>query len=236
MATANYGGGNVSLFKGSEFRELIEFNDTVSTSPKSHLHCIIPTPDHKYFFATDLGKDSIYRFEVSAKGISRLYPAVSLLKGTGPRHMTFNNEGNRAYLIGEKSGMVVGFDYKDGNLAQFHSAPSDSVGGGGSGDIHLSPDGRHLYASNRLKADGISVFEVDQQSGKFTKTGYTLTGIHPRNFTLSPDGTLLLVACRDNNAVQIYKRDTQSGLLSYLGEEHDIKLEKPMFVKYYAPE
>ena len=87
------------------------------------------------------------------------------------------------------------------------------MGGGGCADIHLSDDGRFLYASNRLKEDGISVFSVGE-GGVLTKVGYTLTGIHPRNFTLSEDGRYVLVAVRDSNCVEVYRRDAETGLLT----------------------
>jgi 6-phosphogluconolactonase (cycloisomerase 2 family) len=81
----------------------------------------------------------------------------------------------------------------------------------------LSPDGKFLYASNRLKADGIAIFSVNQETGLLTKVGYQLTGIHPRNFVMTPDGKFLLVACRDSNLVQIFSRDKETGLLAKVG-------------------
>ncbi len=232
VATANYGGGNISLFRGGKRINLIEFNTPNNPNP-SHLHCIIPSPDGKYMFATDLGKDSIYRFKIEENNISQLYPSVSVKEGSGPRHLTFNHKGNRAYLINEMAGTVIGFNYSNGDLNQFQSIVSDSIGGRGSADIHLSRDDKFLYASNRLKADGISIFSVNPANGELTKIGYTLTGKHPRNFTLSPDEKLLLVACRDENAIQIYKRDKESGLLEYTGKESDIKVDSPMYVRFW---
>ncbi len=235
VATANYGGGSVSIFdvdslgQLSSHLQLVEFKD----KPLSNLHCLLSVNDGQTILATDLGKDKIYRFGVdSSTNFRLLEPSISLPKGTGPRHITLNPKGDKVYLIGEMSGVVHAFDLIGDSLVEFDRAASDSVGGGGSADIHISPDGRFLYASNRLKADGISTFAIDSISGKLTKIDYTLTGIHPRNFTLSPDGRLLLVACRDSNAVQIYKRDPQSGLLSYMGEQFDIVIDKPMFVKF----
>ena len=70
-----------------------------------------------------------------------------------------------------------------------------------------------LYASNRLKEDGISVFSVGE-GGYLTKVGYTLTGVHPRNFTLSADGRYVLVAVRDSDRVEVYSRDAKTGLLT----------------------
>lgn len=246
VATANYGGGSISTFRVTENGELsprtqlIDFNTVESKLTPSHLHCIIPSPSGKMIFATDLGKDSIYRFAVSTpqqiKGgsdiLTRLYPAISVTKGSGPRHLTFAPDNKRAYLICELSGAVKCFDYKENTLIEFQSEQSDSVGGGGSADIHISSDGKFLYSSNRLKDDGISIFSINENSGKITKIGYTLTGKHPRNFALSPDENFIFVACRDSDAIEIYRRDLATGLLTYLGKESDIQLDAPMFVKF----
>ena len=50
--------------------------------------------------------------------------------------------------------------------------------------------------------------------GLLTKVGYTLTGVHPRNFTLTADNRFLLVALRDSNSVEVYARDEKTGLLT----------------------
>ena len=104
------------------------------------------------------------------------------------------------------------------------------MGAKGSGDIHISPDGKFLYASNRLKADGLAIFSIHPENGMLTKVGYQLTGIHPRNFIITPNGKYLLVACRDSNEIQIYERDTDTGLLTDIRK--DIKVVKPVCIKF----
>ena len=121
-------------------------------------------------------------------------------------------------------------EYKDKNLHPVQYVVSDSVGAHGSADIHISPDGFYLYASNRLKADGISIFSIDQGNGHITKIGYHLTGVHPRNFAITPNGRYLLCACRDSNIIQIFERDIKTGLLKDTGRK--IEMEKPVCVKY----
>ena len=245
LATANYVGGTISTFpldqNGAiqQLQQQLNFNTDNTTAP-SHLHCLMPSPDGRYLFATDLGKDSIYRFKVnSSQDIAQnnepilepLMPAIELERGSGPRHLRFGNSGKYAYLINELSGTVVAFNYGgDGSLIQFQEIAADSLSGGGSADIQLSPDGRFLYASNRLKGDGIAIFSIEAESGVLTKVGYCNTGIHPRNFCITPNGKFLLVACRDSNAVQVYKIDVASGTLEYTGVQGDIKLDKPVFV------
>ena len=64
--------------------------------------------------------------------------------------------------------------------------------------------------------------------GTLTDAGYQTTGKHPRNFNITPDGRYLLVACRDDNAIEIYRRDAGTGLLKDTGRR--IATEKPVFV------
>jgi 6-phosphogluconolactonase (cycloisomerase 2 family) len=100
----------------------------------------------------------------------------------------------------------------------------------GSADIHLSPDGKFLYSSNRLQSDGIAIFNVDENTGLLNFIGYQTTGIHPRNFTITPNGKFLLVANRDSNNIQIFNIDKQTGLLHDLGKE--IQLNKPVYLNF----
>ena len=61
--------------------------------------------------------------------------------------------------------------------------------------------------------DGISVFRV-ASDGTLEMTSYRNTGIHPRNFRITPDGRFLLVACRDSHCIQVFGIDPDDGSLS----------------------
>ena len=104
--------------------------------------------------------------------------------------------------------------------------------GHGSADIHLSPDGRFLYTSHRLKEDGIGIFCVDPESGLVRRIGYQPTGRHPRNFAISPGGKFLLCGCRDENAIEIYAIDPDTGLLSLTGKT--ISVGAPVCVQFVS--
>ena len=80
------------------------------------------------------------------------------------------------------------------------------------------------------KGDGIAIFSIDLENGQLTKIGYQLTGIHPRNFVITPNGKFLLCACRDSHIVQVYEIDKQSGLLKDTGK--DIRVSKPVCLKF----
>jgi 6-phosphogluconolactonase len=52
--------------------------------------------------------------------------------------------------------------------------PAGDTSSAGSADIHVSPDGKFLYASNRAEANTIAIFSIDPKNGKLS-----LTGINP---------------------------------------------------------
>jgi len=135
----------------------------------------------------------------------------------GPRHLTFSPDGKFAYLICELGDMLVCFRYNDGALEPIQTIKAYDGEGHGSADIHLSPDGRLLYTSHRLKEDGIAVFSVDKATGLVTPVGYQPTGVHPRNFAITPDGRHLLCACRDSNSIEVYEISPDTGLLASTG-------------------
>ena len=210
--TANYTGGSFSMFPIAEdgsLGEPAEQEFEPREGSRSHVHGLFEAPDGESMYVTDLGRNEIFQIDAQGRELSR----TQLRMGVGPRHMAFSKDGKVAYALNEYEGTVYAFDIEQQGLSLKQEIASDSVGGRGSADIHLSADGRFLYASNRLKEDGISVFSVGED-GRLTKVGYTLTGVHPRNFTLTADNRFLLVAVRDSNRVEVYARDAKTGLLS----------------------
>lgn len=233
--TSNYFGGSLTQLRvlpdgrlGET--ELVPFSGSSivpDRQDKPYLHAVNFTPDKRFLMANDLGTDKIHVFPL-CKATATNSPLdkknafdVDLKPGMGPRHLCWSPDGKMAYVIGELSGEVSSIQYKDKKLTVVQTIMADEFNGAGSADIHISPDGRFVYASHRLKGDGISIMEV-QPDGTLRKVGYKATGVHPRNFTLSPDGHYVLVACRDDGRVEIYKRDTKTGLLSNTGRRIDV--------------
>lgn len=242
--TAEYSGGTLTVFPIGEQGKLMPHSQQIffvgsgpeprrQTQPR--LHCVSFTPDGKCLIANDLGCDRSYAFALEDSICdnlikNRLEYEIKLEPGSGPRHICFHPEGKYAYLINEISGKVTAFSYQQEKLEPIQYIAADTVGAQGSGDIHISPDGKYLYSSNRLKADGLAIFSVNQEDGTLTKVGYQLTGIHPRNFIISPNGKYLLVACRDDNFIQIFERDAETGLLKDTGAA--ISTSKPVCLKF----
>ena len=219
--TANYNGGSLTAFKVAEDGSLGEPQVKNFSTPEvqSHVHGIFEAADRKSIYVADLGCDAVYEIEPPLN----LRHTTKIEKGSGPRHMVVGKK--MTYLINEYSGKVTQLRDSKQGLEVVAEFASDSVGGRGSADIHLSPDGKFLYASNRLKADGVSTFKVEKD-GSLRKIGYTDTGIHPRNFNLTPNGRYLLVAERDSDQIEIFERDSKSGLLTPTGRS--IKLSQPV--------
>lgn len=245
VITANYLGGNVSVFTTNEDGSLNPASQVINFSGKGinpdrqtqpHIHCVQFSPDQKYLFADDLGTDEIHKFDIQpsdSKFLKIGKPAYFKVEdGSGPRHLEFHPDGKYAYLINELSGTIIAFDYKDGNLTQIQSILADTTNAQGSGDIHISPNGKFLYASNRLKNDGIAIFSINQEDGKLTKVGYQTTGLHPRNFIITPNGKYLLLASRDDNAIQIFEINTETGLLK--DTYKNIELDMPVCLKFVS--
>ena len=243
VITANYTGGDISVFSLDAAGRLqaevqhIAFVEA-SHGSASHIHCIIPTPERRYVLVTNLGKNCVYRFRYKARKASKGVKVLKDMKVAyrisdtiqGPRHLTFSKDGRLAYLINELGGECVVLSYRKGKLKEVQRIMADEGGGRGSADIHISPDGRFLYTSHRLKKDGIAIFAIDPEKGTLTKIGYQLTGIHPRNFAITPNGKYLLVACRDDNKIQVFERNEATGELTETAQA--IEVDRPTCIVF----
>lgn len=154
--------------------------------------------------------------------------------GSGPRHICFHPSNKYAYLMEELTGSVTAFKYKKGKLKTrqvVSSMPAGDSSYAGSADIHVSPDGKFLYASNRGESNTIAIFSINKGNGKLTLVGHQSTlGKTPRNFNFDPTGNFLLVANQNSDAIVIFKVDKQTGLLTDTG--HRIEVGKPVCLKW----
>lgn len=246
LINANYTGGSVSAYRMNEDGSLhpalqvVPFEGSSIMRPrqeKAHIHAAVFSPQCDYVFLPDLGSDKIWVFRFDTTKAEPLIPVnafdVNTVPGSGPRHFTFHPNGKYAYCIEELSGMVVTYAYNAGKLDSLqrilgYSKTQDSYGGA---DIHLSPDGRFLYSSNRWEDENtIAIFAVDPQSGMLTLVGHQKTyGDHPRNFTIDPTGKYLLVANMLTNNIVVFKRKMKTGLLKKT--KHEISVESPSCLK-----
>lgn len=231
LAVANYSGGTLGVYKlqadgGIAPLDSLLYSSAggpdLSRQETPHVHCAVFTDDKKLLF-TEFSADAIGSLDVSHLGVSNYRIIARLPAGFGPRHLL--QSADRLYCIGELSSEVAVYSYPGMELLQLVKA--DEADARAAADIHLSPDGRFLYASLRVKNDGLAVFRV-REDGTLEKTAHQRTGSHPRNFTVLEDW--VLVACRDTDSVEIYRRDKKSGSLEDTGRR--IRVPKPVFVGF----
>ena len=247
VVTANYG-GSMSVFPLEDDGKLLPLSQLFEGStggPDSlrqntpHIHCAEFSVDGNHLYATDFSADRLLVYKVMENGKmieplitdSSRQLAIELDPDNGPRHIVFDKNGNHAYIIGELSGKITVLEKKGENFMIQQVIEGDPAKGRGSADIHISPDGSFLYASNRLINDGISIFKINPSTGELKKVGYQNTGIHPRNFAITPNGKYLLCACRDSNEIQIFGIDATTGLLTSINKK--ISLSHPVCIKFY---
>ena len=225
LMTADYSGGSVSVFpiangKIGERVEQICFEGSGPVEGRqesSHIHQLKAVPNAEgYILASDLGADVIRLLKTGkGEGTSEVPGTLKLTHiediecpaGSGPRHMELSADGRMLYCIAELSGEVLVYKVSGKKKPAFklvQRIQADEVNAGGSADIHMHPSGQWLYTSHRIENDGISIFKV-LKNGKLEKIGYAHTGRHPRNFMITPDGKLLLVACRDDRSIQVFR-------------------------------
>ena len=212
------------------------------TNPGKLLHMFIAlffSPDNRFLFVPDLGIDKvmIYAFdETTGKLTTAKQPFAQSEPGTGPRHICFHTSNKYAYLIQELSGMVTVFKYKDGMLKskqRISSMPAGDTSFAGSADIHVSPDGKFLYASNRAESNTIAIFSINQKNGKLSLIGHQSTlGKTPRNFNFDPTGNFLLVANQNSDKIVVFKIDKDTGLLT--DTNNSIDVGKPVCLKWIS--
>jgi 6-phosphogluconolactonase len=189
----------------------------------SHVHSTVFSPDGHYLFAQDLGADKIYSYRYTPDGSRGLFGPTdsryTLVKpGSGPRHLIFDQAGKHAYVTTEMNASVLVFNYADGKLSLQQTLPMTAPGfkgkiGGGA--IHLSPDGRFLYATNRGDVNEILTYAVNPSDGHLKLLGRNSTlGKTPREFAIDPTGRWLVVGNQESDSVYFFRRNPETGELA----------------------
>jgi 6-phosphogluconolactonase len=185
------------------------------------VHASVAGKDGRHLYVSSTDDKQIFQFRLRSKNarLSPLKPPfVTLREGGDPRHMVVSPSGRHLYTVTEAGGRVVCFaiDPKSGALSeQFDVAlmPASFTEDPESADIHMSPNGRLLYASVR-SADTIVGFEVNPRTGALTLIDRWKTERVPRAFAITPDGRSMLVAGEKSGTLGAYAIDRKTGALS----------------------
>jgi 6-phosphogluconolactonase len=233
VIVANYSGGNISVFGKnndggiSEAKQVVQhFGKGINAQRQEgpHVHMVHFSPDKKFVLSNDLGNDKVYSYQYNPNAtveVLKIKDSISVNSGSGPRHLTFSKDGRFVYLLQELDGALTVFSYSNGILKKIDETTilaKDFKGIFSSADIHISPDGKFLYATNRGEANTISIFKI-LKNGKLVSKGQTSTlGKGPRNFAIDPTGKFLLVAHQYSNNVVVFKRNITTGSLTDTGK------------------
>lgn len=240
---SNYSGGSLSVFRTADdgsLAENIQHIQYEGSGPNKdrqeapHIHSSVFSPDEQFLLVQDLGADRITVYPFSPGEPQPLQSAnamtVSTPAGRGPRHISFSSDGRFVYVVAELTSSVLVYSFNKGEmnlLEELHLLPKEAEGREGAADIHFSPDGRFLYASNRGSANELTTFEVNQKTGQLKEIGkQAVMGEGPRNFAITPNGKYLLVANQKSNEIVIFERHVMNGLLNDTGRR--ISVSQPV--------
>ncbi len=198
-------------------------HQVLPTAPNAH--AIRADTSNRFVFATSLGGGHLMQLRFDSDS-GRLTPNLPLRVETrpnaGPRHFEFHPHGRFVYLLNELDASLDAFalDSRNGTLAHLQTVGTLPPGFDGkpwAAELHLSPDGRFLYSSER-RSSTLAAFDVDAHSGRLTSIGHYATQAQPRGFAIDPSGRFVLVAGERSGSVGVHAVDASSGALAALHE------------------
>ncbi|HKC46247.1 MAG TPA: beta-propeller fold lactonase family protein [Gemmatimonadales bacterium] len=243
LLSASYGGHLVSVNAvGADGRVSPEPLQVLHTGRNAH--SILTDNTNRFVYVPHLGTDQIFQFVFdpqSGRLTSNTPPVVQMKPMTGPRHFIVSSDNRFVYLLNELVGTVttLSLDAKTGLLTEVSSAsalppdtklvpgaPRGAVGAPGApprntdndiwaADLHLTPNGKFLYASERTSST-LAAFSVNPATGQLTYLGSTPTEKQPRGFAIDPKGRFVIASGEKSDTISVYAIDQASGALRLL--------------------
>lgn len=245
LVASNYSGGNVTMIPVDEEGNLSAQTQVIqhhgssvnaNRQSKPHVHSGVFHPLESKVFVADLGIDQIIAYTLDG-GTSPVVNtedniSISIEPGAGPRHIAFNEKGDRLYLIHEMTAEVGVYAYDNGQLSHLETqslVPEGFEGKVGAAEVRITSDGNYLYASNRGEANDITVFKVDGETGRLAKVqNISSGGMTPRNFAITGDGKYLIAANQGSDDLVIFERDGENGRLNIT--DISLSIKKPVYI------
>lgn len=186
-----------------------------------HPHYVGITPEKKYLYSVDLGSDKIVTYKYGdGKIVEDEKRSISVLPGSGPRHMIFTKDGNHGYLVNEIANNIMVFNCGDEGIIlsqKISCLPFGYKKDSSAAAIRMSEDEKYLFVSNRGH-DSIAMYIRIKETGKIGLIGFYEVGKNPRDFNVI--GDYLIVATQDSNELECFK----------IGEDQLIRLNKKLKV------
>lgn len=202
-------------------------------------HAIRTDNTNRFVFVPHLGTDQVFQFlfdEKTGRLAANTPPLVQLEAGSGPRHLVVSRDNRFVYVLNELTATVttLSLDQETGLLKKITSvcalaadsklrpgAPRPTPGRNvdtdiWASDVHLTPDGRFLYAAERTSSS-IGRLRVDGATGALTYLGSTPTEKQPRGFRVDPTGRFMVVSGEQSDMLSSYAIDPASGALELVG-------------------
>lgn len=241
VLVANYSSGNVSSFpvKGDgslgESASFFQHSGSGADPDRQkgpNAHCFVVSPGGRHALACDLGIDKVMIYTLDAASAkltpNAAQPFVKLVPGSGPRHLTFHPNGRLVYVINELANTITVFDWiaAEGTLKEkqtIATLPKDFTGKSYTADLKITPDGKHLYGTNRghdslasyrIADDGTLTLLAIQPSG----------GKGPQNLLVTPDGRWLLCANMPGGNVVVFHIDAATGAIMAKGAPVEVPM------------
>jgi 6-phosphogluconolactonase len=231
LFSASYGGNKVAVNPVGADGIVAAASQVIPTGLNAH--AFLPSPDNRFVFATNLGSDQVLAFKFDS-GTGTLSPneaaTVKTPEKSGPRHFIFHPNGKFVYLVHELNADLAVYAY-DADKGTWHeeqrttALPTDAAGKLFPGkpfsgkpwaaDLHLTPNGQFLYASERTSST-LTAFKVDAATGRLTTIDSVPTETQPRGFNIDPSGHFLAAVGELSNGMTVYAIDQATGRLSKL--------------------
>ena len=188
-------------------------------------HSIRTDAKNHYVIAATLGNDlvNLFKFDAATGKLEpNTPPSVSVKAKTGPRHFVFHPNGKLVYVLGELDSTVHVFDYDSGKgqLKEKQSVsglPPGVTGRIAAADLHITPNGKFLYSSERT-SNTLTAYKINPQDGTLTVIESIPTETMPRSFSIDSSGKFLFIVGMKSNSMSGYKIDAKTGKLTKLKE------------------
>ncbi len=239
LLSAYYAAGHIAVHPIDEYGSL-GGGATEWIATRHRAHCAQTDATNSYTFLPHVEDSNAiyqYRFDASTGKLTPNSPAViEPPAGDGPRHYVFHPNGKFVYFDNEQGCSVTAYklDPVNGTLRPFQSLstlPEDWSGENSCAQIHMSPDGRFLYAANRGH-NSIAIYSVDAVTGVLTSLGQQLSLETPRAFGIDPTGKFMIVCGLDKGDLATYRIES-SGHLTHIETRH--VGNQPMWVHITNP-
>lgn len=245
LIVSNYMSGSLSVYPVLEdgalggIEQFIQYKGK-SVNPKRqtcpHAHSAVFSNDARYVYICDLGTDRVRAYPYGDTGHPLLEADMeefAASPGAGPRYLEFGPDGKYCYIINELGSVisVTAYNQKTGALTEIQKVstlPPKDIRDNICADLHITSDGRFLYASNR-GMDSIAAYRIDQTTGMLALVGFESSGGRtPRNFTIDATGRFLLCANQDSDNIVVFAIDDKTGKLE---KKSEIFAPTPVCVK-----